>query len=150
MGPGFQVHWTMGCSRAWIMICSWRDWRWQSRSSRLIIPHWMTFSPDAVALVVGQQLVEGREVEDALAEKVVAELLPGDVALEVDQFALAEVEAAHAIVLLQHQLPAGGFLPQGPQEDGQVLGREGQGPEAPGRVGDRRLCKLVHYIQGRP
>lgn len=72
--------------------------------------------PDGLAFLVGEQVLERREIEDAMAEQVVAELLAGRLAPEVDQFAFREVEPAHPIVLFQNELAAATHLPDGAEQ----------------------------------
>ena len=69
--------------------------------------------------------MEGGDIEDAPAEEVVAELLAGRLAPEVDQFAVREVEPALAVVLFEDELAVAGLLPDGAEEDRQVLVENG-------------------------
>ena len=76
---------------------------------------------DVGMLVSGNQLVERREIEDALAEEVAAELLAGDIAPQVGQFPSEEPEPSHTIVLFQDEFTVSALLPHGTQEDRKIL-----------------------------
>ena len=79
----------------------------------------------AEVLLVGQQLAEGLEIEHALPQQVVSELLSRDVALEVDDVARGPVEPPRAVVLLQDQHALRPILAQHSHDGWQDLGRLG-------------------------
>jgi hypothetical protein len=81
--------------------------------------------PEPAALRIVEQFTQRREVEGALAHQVAAELLAGHFALEMDQLPLAEVEPAHAIVLVQDEFAIPVLLPDRAQKDRQVPVRNG-------------------------
>ncbi len=72
-------------------------------------------------LLVGQQFAQGREIQDALPEEVVAELLTGHVALQIDDLARRQVDPACAVVLLQHESPVRTVLAEGTHDGWQDL-----------------------------
>ena len=93
----------------------------------------LLFQP--LEFLIGQELAVLLEVEDALAQEVVAELLCGHVAAQVDQVSPAPGEPSGALQLLHDQFSIQGLLADGGHQGGKGghgcrlghLGSEGQG-----------------------